>query len=241
MIAGEIRQAHYIITMKGFVREVFSSLQGEGLQVGKRMTFIRFYGCNLSCAYCDTLEARHRTGELFYHGQTFANPVTIDFVTEKVEDGVVAITGGEPLLQKDFLIELCRTLKGLNKSLYLETNGSLPGELDAVVGYFDTVALDFKIPSATGQPPQWADHERALVCASGKEVFVKAVVNDAIQLPEIMTVCKIISRVRRNLPLVIQPVFGVRTARLLDMQKKALDVIDDVRIIPQIHKYLGLK
>lgn len=205
------------------------------------MTFVRFYGCNLSCAYCDTKDARSRTGALLYNSEHFANPVTVDFVCEKIGDRIVAITGGEPLLQKDFLTEICLALKRLNRSLYLETNGSLPGALEKVVDHFDTVALDFKIPSATRQPPLWADHERALVCASRSAVFVKVVVTTAIQVCEIVKVCEIIARVRKSIPLVIQPVYGTRIAGLLDLQERALDLIDDVRIIPQVHKYLGLK
>jgi len=36
------------------IAEIFSSIQGEGLYVGRRQIFIRFCGCNLNCRYCDT-------------------------------------------------------------------------------------------------------------------------------------------------------------------------------------------
>jgi 7-carboxy-7-deazaguanine synthase len=227
--------------MKGFVREIFSSLQGEGVLVGQRMTFVRLYGCNLSCAYCDTREARAKNGELLYKDAVFANPVTSDFVVDKLEDRVVAITGGEPLLQMDFLRDICIRLGESKKSLYLETNGSLPENLAGIVGYFDSVAIDFKIPSATGQAALWAEHERSLVSAANKNVFVKIVITNGIQMNEIMTVCEIIARVRKSIPLIIQPVFGERIDGLLEIQRTSLQVLDDVRIIPQIHKYLGLR
>ncbi|MEM4195978.1 MAG: 7-carboxy-7-deazaguanine synthase QueE, partial [Methanothermobacter sp.] len=44
--------------MKAPIMEVFSSIQGEGLLLGKRQIFIRFAGCNLNCSYCDTPESR---------------------------------------------------------------------------------------------------------------------------------------------------------------------------------------
>jgi 7-carboxy-7-deazaguanine synthase len=227
--------------MKGFIREIFSSVQGEGLHIGQRMTFIRLYGCNLSCAYCDTPEARPGNGELYYKGVRFKNPVTVDFVADKIEDNTVAITGGEPLQQGDFLCELCVRLVKLNRTLYLETNGSLPDELEKLIDYFDTISLDFKIPSATGGAPMWAEHERSLVIAARKDVFVKIAVTQDIQQHEIAKVCEIIARVCRSIPLVIQPVFGERIDGLLDTQKSALFMLDDVRIIPQVHKYLRIK
>lgn len=227
--------------MKGFVREIFSSVQGEGMCIGQRMTFVRLYGCNLSCAYCDTPEARSQTGDLLYKKETFENPVTVDFVAEKIEDKIVAITGGEPLQQTDFLGELCSRLRCLKKSLYLETNGSLPENLEGLIDYFDTVSIDFKMPSATKEAPMWLEHERSLILAARSNAFVKIVVTREIQKNEVMKACEIITRVGKNIPLVIQPVFGECIEGLLDIQEMALQMIDDARIIPQIHKYLRIQ
>jgi 7-carboxy-7-deazaguanine synthase len=226
--------------VKGFIREIFTSLQGEGLEVGQRMAFVRLLGCNLLCAYCDSPEARKMEGPLFYKGKSFTNPVDVDFVIDKIEDDRVAITGGEPLLQVDFLQELCPRLVRMQKSLYLETNGSLPDNLQQVKEYFDTICLDFKVPSATGQKQLWHEHERSLNIAATADVFVKVVIDANFQPAELSTTCEIIVRVNRKIPLVIQPVFGRQINNLLELQQTALRVLDDVRVIPQIHKYLNI-
>lgn len=227
--------------MKGFVREIFTSLQGEGLKVGQRMTFVRLLGCNLRCAYCDTPESQKTEGPLFYNGRSFGNPVAADFVADRIEEERVAITGGEPLLQVDFLQELCERLSVLRKSLYLETNGSLPEDLQRVRDHFDTICLDFKIPSATGQKQMWHAHERSLHIASVKDVFVKVVIDSNFKPAELRKACSIIARADKKIPLVIQPVFGRQIGNLLELQRSALGFLNDVRVIPQIHKYLNVK
>jgi organic radical activating enzyme len=205
------------------------------------MSFVRFYGCNLSCKYCDTKESQDKEGPFLFEGGEYHNPVELDFLLSRIRERHVAITGGEPLLQIDFLRELCTRLGSLGKSRHLETNGSLSDNLEALVGLFDTLCLDFKIPSATGLPEMWEEHERCLQIARECDVFVKIVVNNDLEPAELRTACQIISRVDRDIPLVIQPVFGEHIPDILVLQENALDVLSDVRVIPQIHKYLKLQ
>lgn len=226
--------------MKGYVKELFSSIQGEGIRVGQRQTFIRFLGCNLTCSYCDTPDAQKKEGCFVYQDAVFENPIAVDILLDKITEEVVAITGGEPLLQIDFLQQLCEEIGRMHKRIYLDTNATLPDRLKKVINYVETVALDFKIPTATGERQFWLEHEQCLKIAVLKDVFVKVVVNREVLPQEINTVCNIIERVDNSIPLVIQPVFGESVSALLDIQKVAMSKLTDVRIIPQIHKYLGL-
>lgn len=227
--------------MKGYVKELFTSIQGEGIKVGQRQTFVRFLGCNLSCHYCDTPEAQKKEGHFVYRDSQFENPIDVDFLLGKITEEVVAITGGEPLLQTEFLLELCREINKRNMRIYLDTNATLPHELEKVINYMSTVALDFKIPTATGERGFWSEHEQCLRIAALKDVFVKMVINRNVSMREIDLVCNIIQGVCNSIPLVIQPVFNEHISSLLEIQERALHKLTDVRIIPQVHKYLGLR
>lgn len=208
--------------------------------MGQRMTFVRFLGCNLSCNYCDVPECQKREGPFVYNQKTFNNPIEVDFIIDKITEDIVAMTGGEPLLQPLFLLQLCEDLKKAGKTIYLETNGTLPGAFEMVLPYVDIVALDFKIPTATGRPGMWKKHEEVLKLAGKKEVFVKMVINENIIPREIDNVVSIIEKINKNIPLIIQPVYGSKIVNILDIQKKMLKRLADVRIIPQVHKYLNL-
>ena len=86
--------------MKAPIIEVFSSIQGEGLYIGKRQIFVRFAGCNLNCKYCDTSNSK-----MVFSGKEMSvtelhdkinNLITPDFHS-------ISFTGGAPLLQADFI------------------------------------------------------------------------------------------------------------------------------------------
>lgn len=205
------------------------------------MTFVRFSGCNLSCRYCDTPETQKRKGPLNCRGRVFQNPVSVASLIDLVIEDEVAITGGEPLLQAGFLSEFCARLKTRRKLVYLDTNGTRPDELARIIGHVDWVALDIKVPTATGQPGRWKNTERSLRIANLRNVFVKLVVNEKLLPRELARAVSIIAKVDPSIPLVIQPVFGSDPTCLLSYQAAARKHLKEVRIIPQVHKYLNLK
>lgn len=107
-------------TKKGYkVVEKFVSINGEGVKAGQLAVFIRFQGCNLSCAYCDTKWANEP--EVSYI------EMSCEQITEYiVETGIknVTLTGGEPLLQPEITC-LITALAERNISIEIETNGSI--------------------------------------------------------------------------------------------------------------------
>lgn len=239
------------------VTEIFSSIQGEGLLAGCRQIFVRFFGCNLKCSYCDTIlteepafcrvETVPGRGLFTY----LPNPLSSQDIVKVLETLAVSLhhsislTGGEPLMHPAAIKELAPSLTGTRRGIYLETNGTLPDELSQVIDLVDIIAMDFKLPSVSGLPPLWEKHRRFLEIAATKETFVKVVAAEQTTSRELEHAAGIIKSTAPGVPLVIQPLtsggaMGISSGHLSELQRQALKVLDDVRVIPQTHKLMGM-
>lgn len=101
------------------VVEIFNSIEGEGKRAGMPCTFIRLYGCNLNCSYCDSRYA--------CEDNNYTLP-TLQEIMQKVDDFKcphVTVTGGEPLIQPGIDV-LLHILSRYGYYVNVETNGSCP-------------------------------------------------------------------------------------------------------------------
>jgi len=98
------------------VSEVFYSLQGEGCHQGRAAAFIRFFGCDLDCDFCD--EPLHRTEQ---HKKTINELLT---TIKEWPTRYVILTGGEPSLEDRN--ELILELQDQGYEVAVETNGYEP-------------------------------------------------------------------------------------------------------------------
>jgi 7-carboxy-7-deazaguanine synthase len=101
--------------MSLIVNEIFYSIQGESTHAGLPCIFVRLTGCNIRCAYCDTVYAYDE-----------GHPMQISEILNTIGTfhcSMVEITGGEPLLQ-DETPELITSLIQKKYQVLMETNGS---------------------------------------------------------------------------------------------------------------------
>lgn len=227
------------------VSEIFRSVQGEGIYLGVPQVFVRFGACNISCRYCDEAYKSHR-GEL---GQIELIKRVKAFAKDGGRVHSVSLTGGEPLCYADFLAGFLPLLRKEGLKVYLETNGTLPEALKKVLRYIDIVATDIKLPSSTGRRGYWKEHYDFLRLSSGKDLFVKVVVTDDTTDSDVRRAAETVKRAGRRAPFVLQPATTADGSKIRvdagDMMRWARLAgragLKDVRVIPQIHKMLGIK
>lgn len=223
--------------MKARIIEVFDSVQGEGIYLGERQIFVRFFGCNLSCRFCDTKPSRF----IEYEPQELVKEIKLYRGTYHS----ISFTGGEPLLQKDFLKEVLKRTSSDGYRHYLETNGTLHHELDELIDYFDIVAMDIKLPTSSGMGNLWQLHRRFLKVAAKKEVFLKAIICRETEEADLREAVKLMKEIVPRSVLVLQPNSYDNQAELngkLDSFKQICSRENVIAcVIPQIHKLTGMR
>lgn len=103
------------------VVEIFKSIEGEGKRTGLPCSFIRLFGCNLRCSYCDTPYG----WDASYEGET--EDLSVDEIVDRVDVlGLrrVTVTGGEPLIHID-INALLLELLDRGYEVNVETNGTI--------------------------------------------------------------------------------------------------------------------
>jgi len=223
--------------MKGKISEIFESVQGEGIYLGEKQIFVRLFGCNLECKYCDTKRKDFielNPEELLKKLNSFDK-----------EYHSISYTGGEPLLQKDFLKESMRLTRNACYKNYLETNGTLAEELLEIINFVDVIAMDIKLPSSTGLEDFWKRHNLFLKVASSKETFLKVVVCESTEEEDLRQCLRLIQEINRSAILVLQPnileLGPSLEKKLIGLKHICTSHGVTACVIPQIHKIVGVR
>jgi len=225
--------------IKAKINDIFVSIQGEGKFVGDFQCFVRFLDCNLSCKFCDTKISTY-------------TEFTPDELISKIKEAIgktdvktISITGGEPLLYRDFLLEFLPRLKSGGFKIYLETNGVLCDELFDLIDNIDIVSMDIKLPSSTLDRPLWREHEEFLKVAKRKNVFIKVIICVETTLEDFKKAVDIAFRIYPEVTFILQPntnqLGKELTDKLLEFKIYSRQYLINTKVIPQVHKLIGVK
>jgi len=213
--------------------EIFVSRQGEGSNIGKRALFIRLFGCRKNCYFCDTPQGR--TGQPPLHSSVESLVVMAHDHRKKDGINLIVITGGEPGEQAGELNDLARELKGRDFTVHLETNGE-----HKAVSYvlFDHVTVS---PKTSNLAWNTIGHSKSVEFKllhdfddpDGSISFFQGIVATAK------------SKYGDYVEICVQPMArgNEDTVTLAEDYKDicSLPAYKDVRILPQLHKMVGIK
>ena len=234
------------------VSEIFTSIEGEGIFVGKKTMFIRLSGCHLKCRWCDTKYALPLDSGTDYQIDEIKDLIIKELrpFTYKVN-----FTGGEPLLQTEAVIELADFIKKqTNLKTYIESSCFDSELFSKVLPYIDICKIEFKTDDSKVVEDEEYDNLilneikcLELAVGSNKATYIKIVVTNSTNLESFKNLVYNISKKIKPsdiLGFIIQPSFGIdqpTVNRLLDTYDIVQPMFPEVRIIPQLHKEIGAR
>jgi 7-carboxy-7-deazaguanine synthase len=213
-----------------YVREIYPAIMGESRHGGWPCVIVRLTGCHRRCVYCDT--------EYAFHG---GERLTIDQVLDRVRDlghGMLLLTGGEPLLQRDAAPLMAAALEA-GLEVVVETSGTtgVRVPLDAVPAGVCRV-VDVKTPGS-GIAADQVDWDG--LAALGPDDELKLVITDRADyewarmlVRDGLEVGGVARRLPAGLPVTFSPGWGA-----LELRDLAGWILDDrlpVRFQVQLHK-----
>ena len=201
------------------VVEIFQSIDGEGIRAGLPVIFIRLYGCNLRCQYCDT--------KYSYNDEDYQEMSIFEILKEVQNYSIkrITLTGGEPLIHKDVDI-LIKLLRKNDYEVNIETNGSIeiaPYRLSNVI-----ITMDYKCRCSGMEKEMYLPNIKKL----RKQDVLKFVVEDEDDLIKVKEFSN-----QTEAQIFISPVFGkIQPVKIVDYILK--NNLANCRVQLQLHKII---
>lgn len=125
--------------MKGKIHsiETLGLVDGPGIRV---VVFLQ--GCPMRCIFCHNPDTWTLESNLEMSAQELVNFI-LKYRNYFGSDGGVTFSGGEPLLQKEFLLETLKLFKENNINTCIDTAGSIY-DVEDILDYVDLVIFDIK-------------------------------------------------------------------------------------------------
>lgn len=235
--------------MKVRLFEIFTSVEGEGILYGTKTLFIRLAGCPFTCFYCDTKESLPLDSGTEY---TIENANQLIDSNLKEQTYKVNFTGGDPLIQHQAVALLAKHIQEKKIPTYLESSCFDIDRFNHVLPFIDIIKIEFKTKDSnfvdSNHYEKFIDH--TLKCLessvkSKKTTFIKIVVSSKTKPNEFQELTNQIFNLisKNNIDgFIIQPSYGVSEPSL-DLLLELYDIVYphyiDVKVVPQLHKFIG--
>ena len=195
------------------VSEIFTSFQGEGPYVGTPATFLRLYGCNLNCEWCDT--------DISTYEMLSVDDVAEILITQMEFNNIetLIITGGEPTLQMEEVKRLIEELPD-DIRIQMETNGSL----------FEYIPeVEFVISPKEDKEKVFENYYKY------ENVFFKFVITSQEDIDEVISLKE---KYGYDKTIWLQGEFS-QDGKMADLIRENFPRLENVKLSVQTHKYLN--
>lgn len=233
------------------LNEIFTSVEGEGILLGTKTMFVRLSGCPLKCHWCDTPYALPMES-----GEAYSTDQASRLISEKLHPNTykVNFTGGEPLAQHEAVIELAKHVKGLGIKTYLESACYDSARFAKVLPVIDICKIEFKLRDsrAVDEKNYATLLKNELECLEfavdgGKITYIKVVVTNSSSLKEFQDLLQKMFNIveaRDIAGFIIQPSDKIDEPTLdtlFGFYDTVYPFYNEVRIVPQMHKAIGVR
>ena len=235
--------------MKVRLFEIFTSVEGEGILYGTKTLFVRLAGCPFTCFYCDTKESLPLDS-----GTEYTIEEANKLIDTNLQDQTykVNFTGGDPLIQHEAVAQLAKHIQNKKIPTYLESSCFDIDRFNHVLPFMDIVKIEFKTKDSDFVDSKHYEKliNHTMKCLessvkSKKTTYIKIVVSSKTQLNEFKTLVDDIFNIisKENIDgFVIQPTYGISEPSL-DLLLNLYDIVFpyyiDVKVVPQLHKFIG--
>lgn len=201
--------------------ETMTSVDGPGIR-----TIVFMSGCKKRCLYCHNPEM-FKISSPNYNAKDLAKKL-IRYKNYFKRGGGITFSGGEPLLQTDFLIEVCKLLKKEDIHIAIDTAGDFVGDIKELLKYVDLVILDIKhvypkeYEKLTKSKIKKVEEFIRIINESNKEIYLRQVIVPGIHdnLEYLKSLKEYIKKIKNvsNMTFIPYHKLGIEKYRELDIK-----------------------
>ena len=235
--------------MKVRLFEIFTSVEGEGILYGTKTLFVRLAGCPFTCFYCDTKESLPLDSGTEYSIEDANHLIDSSLKNQTYK---VNFTGGDPLIQHEAVALLAKHIQDKKIPTYLESSCFDIDRFNHVLPFIDIVKIEFKTKDSAFVDSKHYEKliNHTMKCLqssvkSKKTTYIKVVVSSKTQPNEFAKlVQEIFDRISKDDidGFIIQPTYGISEPSLellLGLYDLVYPHYIDVKVVPQLHKFIG--